>query len=203
MRSALRLGRYQNDFDKVIRFNLSMFCRNDIHASSENCTFGNAAFSLEYGALCRVVPFGPHPFSRSKLKFLRFYFLLKQHCRADRYQTWKDDMRTYICTFPRMRSLKFCAAFAIVAAGLPLLAQNGRSNGSSAQAELHITAIVAPVIIPPRHDRHRDRDEGIVSYSLTPQEQQLSVTEEVRTMLVNVNGGAAQQPVELTTIVVQ
>ena len=110
----------------------------------------------------------------------------------------------YICTFPRMRTLKFCAAFAMVLAGLPLLAQNGRSNGSSAQAELHITAIVAPVIIPPRHDRHRDRDEGIISYNLTPQEQKLSVTEEVRPMLVNVNGGAAQQqPVELTTIVVQ
>ncbi|HEY3767668.1 MAG TPA: hypothetical protein VGN44_03255 [Candidatus Angelobacter sp.] len=103
-----------------------------------------------------------------------------------------------------MRTLKFCAAFAIVLAGLPLLAQNGRANGSSAQAELHITAIVAPVIIPPRHDRHRDRDKGIVSYNLTPQEQKLSVTEEVRPMLVNVNGGAAQQqPVELTTIVVQ
>ena len=112
----------------------------------------------------------------------------------------------YICTFPRMRTLKiFCAAFAlVVAAGLPSRAQNGRANGSSSQAELHITVIVAPVIIPPRHDKHRDRDEEAVSYNLAQQDQKLSITEQVRPMFVQVNGAAAQQqPVQLTTIVVQ
>jgi hypothetical protein len=116
-------------------------------------------------------------------------------------------MRMFFCTSPRMRTLKFCcAAFALIVAGLPTSAQNGRTNGSSTQAELHITAIVAPVIIPPRHDRHRGRDgenEGMVSYNLAPQEQKLSIKEEVRPMLVTVNGGPQQQPVQLTTVVVQ
>lgn len=116
-------------------------------------------------------------------------------------------MRMYFCTFPRMRTLKFCcSAFVLIVAGLPSSAQNARI-GSSAQAELHITATVAPVIIPPRHDRHRGRDgenEGMISYNLGPQEQKLSVTNEVRSMLVNVNGGPAQQqPVQMTTVVVQ
>jgi hypothetical protein len=111
-------------------------------------------------------------------------------------------MRMFICTFPHMRTLKFfCAAFAIVATGLPTSAQNVRTNSSGAQAELHIRVIVAPVIFPPRHDKRKDRDDGGVSYDLT-QEQHLSITEEVRQMLVNVDGKAAdQQPVQLTTIV--
>jgi hypothetical protein len=112
-------------------------------------------------------------------------------------------MRMFICTFPHMRTLKFfCAAFAIITAGLPASTENGRTNG--AQAELHIRVIVAPVIFPPRHDRHKGRDDGNVSYNLTSQEQHLSITEEVRRMLVNVDGKAAeQQPVQLTTIVVR
>lgn len=108
-----------------------------------------------------------------------------------------------ICTFPHMRTLKFfCAAFAIVTAGLPLSAQNGRTTSSSAQAELHITAIVVPVIIPPRRDRHREHDDGLISYDLSSQEQKLSITEEVRPMLVNVDGRPAErQLVQQTTVV--
>jgi hypothetical protein len=97
----------------------------------------------------------------------------------------------------------FCAASVISLASLPSPAQSGRTNSSSAQAELHITAVVAPVIIPPRRDRHRDRDHDAVWYNLGPQEQKLSVTEEVRPMLVTVDGKAAErQPVRLTTMVV-
>ena len=111
----------------------------------------------------------------------------------------------FICTFPHMRTLKFyCAAFAIITAGLPASAQNVRTNSGSAQAELHIRVIVAPVIFPPRHDRHKGHDDGNVSYNLTSQEQHLSITEEVRQMLVKVDGKAAQQqPVQLTTIVAE
>ncbi len=109
----------------------------------------------------------------------------------------------FICTFPRMRTLKFfCAAFAIVAASLPASAQNMRTNSSGAQAEMHIRVIVAPVIFPPRHDKHKEHDEGGVSYNLTSQEQHISITEEVRQMLVNVDGKAAErQPVQVTTII--
>ena len=112
-------------------------------------------------------------------------------------------------TFPRMRTLKFCcAAFAliVIVAGLPSSAQNGRGSGTSTQAELHISVTVAPVILPPRRDRHEDRDEkseGMVSYHLGAQGTQLSITKEVRPMLVSANGNAEQQPVHLTTVVVQ
>jgi hypothetical protein len=136
---------------------------------------------------------------------LRFILVLEQHCFANRYQNFKDDMRMFICNFPRMRTLKFfCAAFATLAVGLPLSAQNGRTNtnNNGAQAELHISAIVAPVIIPPRRDRHRDHDDGLVSYNLSPQEQKLSITEEVRPMLVKVDSRAAERElVQQTTVV--
>lgn len=118
-------------------------------------------------------------------------------------------MRMDPFTFPRMRTLKFCcAAFVLIVimAGLPLSAQNGQSHGNSAQAELHISVIVAPVILPPRRDRHEDRDEketGMISYHLGAQGTQLSVTQEVHPMLVSVNGTAEKQPVQLTTVVVQ
>jgi hypothetical protein len=114
----------------------------------------------------------------------------------------------YICTFPGMRTLKFfCAAFVAITAVSPLLAQNAHTSGGSAQAGLQIRVIVAPVILPPRHDRDRDRerdDDRTVSYHLSSPEQQLSVTREVRTMLIRANDGSQeQQPVQLTTIVAQ
>jgi hypothetical protein len=75
-------------------------------------------------------------------------------------------------------------------------------NSSTAQAQLHINVIVVPVVIPPRHHRDRGRDEEAVSYNLATREERLSVTEEVRPMLVDVQGkGVQQQPVQLTTVV--
>ena len=116
-------------------------------------------------------------------------------------------MRMYLCTFPRMRTLAFCCAAFILITSLPSFAQNGPSHGSSSQAELHISVIVAPVILPPRRDRHDDdrrENENSVSYKLGAQESTLSITEEVRPMLVNVNGSPVQQqPVQLTTVVVR
>ena len=112
-------------------------------------------------------------------------------------------------TFPRMRTLAtLFAAFAAILLSVPSFAQNSLSNGSSAQAELHINVIVIPVILPPHDHRHRDRDRGrdedMVSYNLSPQEEKLSITKEVRLMLVTVNGRSAErQPVQLTTVVTQ
>ena len=141
--------------------------------------------------------------ARSALRLV-FIFGCRNNAAAPIGIRLEGHMRMYICTFPRMRTLMlFCAASVISLASLPSSAQSGRTNNSSAQAELHITAIVAPVIIPPRRDRHRDRDHDAVSYNLGPQEQKLSVTEEVRPMLVTVDGKAAErQPVRLTTVVV-
>lgn len=119
-------------------------------------------------------------------------------------------MRMYICTFPRMRTLRIVfAAFAVVTLGMASLAQassaqNERPKRGAAQAELQINVIVVPVVIPPRHHRHRDRDEGSVSYNLTPLEEKLSITEELRTMLVNTGDNAArQEQVRITTVVMK
>lgn len=113
----------------------------------------------------------------------------------------------YICTFPRMRTLAtLFAAFAAVLLSVPSSAQNNRSNGSSAQTELHINVIVVPVILPPRDHRHRDRDrdrdEDLVTYDLVPQRESLSITKEVRPMLIQADGKSAErQLVQLTTVV--
>jgi hypothetical protein len=112
----------------------------------------------------------------------------------------------YICTFPRMRTLAtLFAAFAAVMMAPPSFAQNG---GNSAQAELHINVIVMPVVLPPRDHRHRDkdrdRDKDSVSYDLSPQEERLSVTEDVRPMLVNSSASLAkEEPVRVITVVVK
>jgi hypothetical protein len=134
---------------------------------------------------------------------------MEQRRRADRYHTWKEDMRMYICTFPRMRTLAILfAAFAAVQLGQPSFAQNSRSNGSAAQAELHINVIVVPVVLPPRDHRHRDRDRDrdrdSVSYDLSPQEDRLSVIEEVRPMLVTSAGNfAKEEQVRVVTVIVK
>jgi|ERR1700704_1998923 len=110
----------------------------------------------------------------------------------------------YICTIPRMRTLTMlCTALAAIMLGLPLSAESGRTQGSTAQSQLEINVIVMPVIIPPRHHhKDRDRDEEMVSYDFTRHEEKLYVTEETRPMLVEVQGkGVQQQPVQLTTMV--
>lgn len=118
-------------------------------------------------------------------------------------------MRMYICTFPRMRTLAtLFAAFAAVQLGQPSFAQNSRSNGSAAQAELHIKVIVVPVVLSPRDHRHRDRDRDrdrdSVSYDLSPQEDRLSVIEEVRPMLVtSVGNFAKEEQVKVVTVIVK
>jgi len=73
---------------------------------------------------------------------------------------------------------------------------------------LHINVIVVPVLLPPhdhkRHDRDRDRDRGedLVTYDLAPQRESLSITKEVRPMLIQTNGKSVErQLVQLTTVV--
>lgn len=114
-------------------------------------------------------------------------------------------MRMDICTLPRLRTLSK-PMFTVVA--LLLLApfaaaENGQRDTRSAQAELHISVIVAPVVFPPRHKDHdgdRDRDESAVIYNLPSSTEKTSISQEMKTMLVD-HGKQAQ--VELTTVVVK
>jgi membrane carboxypeptidase/penicillin-binding protein len=108
-----------------------------------------------------------------------------------------------------MRTLKLLpAAFALVIMGLPLFAQSSHPSRSAADAQLRINVVVVRAIMPGRHDNDRrddkdkDRDRQAVSYNFRPHNDNLFVTEEIRPMLVVVQGSSAQkQSVQLTTVV--
>jgi hypothetical protein len=116
-------------------------------------------------------------------------------------------MRMYVCTFPRMRTLRIlCAAFSLVTLGLVSPAQDGQTNTGTAKSGLQINAIVVPAVAPPRHHRHRDRDrdrdDEAVTYNLDPQRERVSVTEEVRPMLVQEGSSVPrQEQVRIVTVV--
>jgi hypothetical protein len=116
-------------------------------------------------------------------------------------------MRMYFS--PRMRTLvTLCAVIALVAMGLPVSAQNTQPHTNVPQADLRIKVIVVPAIAPHRKDKDKDkkndRDEGAVTYDLQPRRAEFSVTEEVRPILVEVQGkGPQMEPVHLTTVVMK
>jgi hypothetical protein len=106
-----------------------------------------------------------------------------------------------------MRTLRIlCAAFSLVTLGLVSPAQDGQTNTSTAKSGLQINAIVVPAVAPPRHHRHRDRDrdrdDEAVTYNLDPQRERVSVTEEVRPMLVQEGSSVPrQEQVRIVTVV--
>jgi hypothetical protein len=116
----------------------------------------------------------------------------------------------YTYTFPRTQPfsirLALFSTFLLAALlSLPLTAQDARTNRNGAQANLRISVNVVPAITPERHhkdnDRDKDRDHDAVSYDLTRRDEEVSISREVRSMLVEVQGGAQEQPVEMTTVV--
>jgi hypothetical protein len=85
---------------------------------------------------------------------------------------------------------------------LPLFAQDARTHASGPQASLRISVNVVSAVTPQRHHKDKDRGDDIVSYDLMAQDQELSISREVRPMLVEVQeNGAQTQPVESTTVV--
>ena len=106
------------------------------------------------------------------------------------------------CTFPRMRTLKIlCAAFAAAMPALPSSAQSAELKDSPAQSQMHIRVIVVPVVAPPRHHKHNNRDDDAVTYNLNTHSETMSVTEEIRPMVVETGGSVRQEQVRLTTVV--
>ncbi|MGZ4875199.1 MAG: hypothetical protein ACXV5R_08520 [Candidatus Angelobacter sp.] len=111
----------------------------------------------------------------------------------------------YICTFPCMQSLKILGvAIVLVTLGLPLSAQNGQQHSNVPQANLRLNVNVVPAVGPHHHHKNKDRDqnEGVVSYDLNPEREELSVTEEVRPMLADSgNNAVRQEQVRIITVV--
>jgi hypothetical protein len=107
------------------------------------------------------------------------------------------------CTFPRMRTLKIlCAALAIAIPAQPSSAQNSERKEKPAQSEMHIRVMVVPVAMPPRRHKHKDHDEEDIVYNLSTHRETMSVTEEVRPMLVQQDSSAARlEQVRITTVV--
>ena len=107
------------------------------------------------------------------------------------------------CTFPRMRTLKIlCAALVAAIPALPLSAQSTTPNPGPVQSEMHISVIVVPVAMPPHHHKHNDRDQEGVIYELNTRRETMSVTEEVRPMLLQEGGRVARlEQVRITTVV--
>jgi hypothetical protein len=104
----------------------------------------------------------------------------------------------YICTLRRMQPL---AALALLVVSLCASGQSRHANSNTAQAELHINVIVVPTVAPPHH-KDRDRDDAMVSYDLKPDDDKLSVSEEMRPMLVTRgNSPARQEQVRVITVV--
>lgn len=110
-----------------------------------------------------------------------------------------------ICTLSRTRWLSklLWAAFTLAALCTPAAAEDGRRAGKTAQAELHIQVIVAPVVFPPRkdHDRGHDADDAAVIYNLSSSiTEKLSISHELRTMLMD---SGRQEQVQVTTVVMK
>ena len=105
--------------------------------------------------------------------------------------------------FPRMRTLKIlCAALAIARPAPPSSAQNAERKNNPTQSEMHIRVRVVPVAMPPRHHKHKDHEEEGIVYNLSTHQETMSVTEEVRPMLLQEDGSVARlEQVQITTVV--
>jgi hypothetical protein len=114
---------------------------------------------------------------------------------------------------PRMQALRIgCALFAALLC-LPLSAQSARIHSSGPQANLRIEVKVVPAVAVHHRDKDdgedkdkdRDKDRGrkdaAVSYNLNPRHEEFSVTEELRSMVVESGNTVRQEQVRAITIV--
>ncbi|MGC2697798.1 MAG: hypothetical protein WA738_18580 [Candidatus Angelobacter sp.] len=115
-------------------------------------------------------------------------------------------MRTDICTLPNLRTL---TTLLVTAFGLILLCQraaaaNGRAHSSAAQVGLHINVVIMPVVMPPNPRERHDRDDATVAFNLAPSTKNISVSEEMRPMRVEVDDRTTrEEEVRILTVVEQ
>ena len=122
-------------------------------------------------------------------------------------------MRMFICTFPRMQALRIGYAVFAASLSVPLSTQTARIQGSGPQANLRIEVKVVPAVAVHHRDKDdgedkdkdRDKDRGlkdaVVSYNLNPRHEEFSVTEELRSMVVESGNTVRQEQVRAITIV--
>ena len=112
-------------------------------------------------------------------------------------------------TFPRMQALRIGFILLAASLSLPLSAQTARIHQSGAQANLRIDVKVVPSVAVHHRDKdedkdkdqHRDRKDDAVFYNLNPQQEELSVIEETRLMMVDTGNEVRQEQVRAVTIV--
>ena len=112
---------------------------------------------------------------------------------------------------PRVQALKIACVLFVASLSLPLSAQSARIHSSGAQANLRIEAKVVPAVTVHHRDKDDDEDkdkdkdrkrnDGAVFYNLNPRHEEFSVTEELRSMLVDSGNTVRQEQVRAITIV--
>lgn len=111
------------------------------------------------------------------------------------------------CTFPHMQALRI--GLVLLAASLSMSAQTARIHESGAQANLRIDVKVVPAVAVHHRDKdddkdkdkHKDQKDDAVFYNLNPEQEELSVTEETRLMLVDSGNTLRQEQIKTVTVV--
>jgi hypothetical protein len=101
--------------------------------------------------------------------------------------------------------------FVLLTASLSMSSQTARIHESGAQANLRIDVKVVPAVAVHHRDKdddkdkdkdqHKDRKDDAVLYNLNPQQEELSVIEEMRPMIVDSGNEVRQEQVRAITIV--
>jgi len=112
---------------------------------------------------------------------------------------------------PRVQALKIGCVLFVASLSLPLSAQSPRIHSNGQQANLRIEARVVPAVAVHHRDKDDDEDKDkdkdrkrndtAVSYNLNPRHEEFSVTEELRSMLVDSGNTVRQEQVRAITIV--
>ena len=111
---------------------------------------------------------------------------------------------------PRMQALSFGCALLAAFFSVSLPAQNAHIHNTGPQVNLRIKVKVVPAVgIHPRNkddrddknDKDKDGKDHTVSYSLNPLNQEFSVTEEMRPMLVESGSTIREEQVRAITVV--
>jgi hypothetical protein len=114
-------------------------------------------------------------------------------------------------TLPRVQAIKIGSSLLAFFLSVAAIAQTARIHSSGAQSNLRIEARVVPAVAVHHRDNDddedKDRDKGrgrnddAVFYNLNPGHEEFSVTEELRSMLVDSGNTIRQEQVRAITIV--